>query len=174
MTICIPKPEFLLLIVHTLDYRFMKKVLFLGVSNYCASRFAEIIFNHLVSEHLLNFKSISRGIRVQPQNQTVDPRTIDALTVRGVLLSNNLRPAKSLNPTDLKQADYIVLISGSELAPRLERAKGIESSQIITWEFNQVETTPSHALYPALEAEVFLLIRWLQHQQYPYLDRITA
>ncbi len=150
------------------------KILFLGVTNHCASRFAEVIFNHLAGEQLLNYHSCSRGIQIQHQPDPIDPRTTNALIARGVLMTANPRHPQALQPGDLRESDYIVLISGQELSHRLDRARGIEGKQILTWEFNQVDTIPAHALYPALEAEVFLLIRRLHLQQHPYPDRITA
>lgn len=150
------------------------KVLFLGVTNRCASRFAEIMFNHLAGEQLLNYHSQSRGVIAQHQEEPLDSRTINALTARGVLMTSNLRAPKVLDTRDIKQADYIVLISGSELSHRLERAKGIEEKQIIVWDFNHVNTLLPHELYPALEAEVYLLIRRLQQKQYKYAEQLTA
>jgi len=142
------------------------KVLFLGMTNHCASRFAEIMFNHLASEQLLNYYSFSRGIMVQHHQEPIDPKTVTALTARGVLMTGNLRNPEALKTKDIQHCDYIVLISGSELAQRLSRAQGIEDKEIILWDFNDVGSLLPYQLYPALEAEVYLLIRRLQQMQH--------
>ena len=149
-------------------------VLFLGLTNHCASRFAEILFNHFASEQLLNFSSISRGVTAAHHNEPIDPRTLNALTARGVLMSGQLRAPKTVKSTDIEHSQYIVLISGDELVHRLGRAKRIEDKQVIIWNFDRVKDLPSHELYPALEAEVYLLVRRLQQHQYQYVERITA
>lgn len=150
------------------------KVLFLGVTNHCASRFAEIMFNHLAAEQLLNYCSFSRGVLIKHQEDPIDPRTVNALTARGVLMTSNLRAPAFLKSRDLKNSEFIVLISGSELAHRLDRASDMENKQIIIWNFCDASSLPSYELYPALEAEVYLLIRRLQQQQYLHAEHVIA
>ena len=150
------------------------KVLFLGITNHCASRFAEIMFNHLASEQLLNYYSLSRGIMMQHHQEPIDPKTVTALTARGILMNGHLRYPETLKAKDIQHSDYIVLISGSEVAQRLNRARGIEEKEIILWNFNNVGSLLPHELYPALEAEVYLLIRRLQQNQHQHIARVTA
>lgn len=150
------------------------KVLFLGMTNHCASRFAEIMFNHLAGEQLLSFYSFSRGIVVQNQPEPIDPKTVTALTARGVLMTGNLRNPELLKARDIQHSDCIVLISGSELAQRLSHARGIEEKEIILWNFNDVGTLLPHELYPALEAEVYLLIRRLQQMSNLQAAKVMA
>ena len=150
------------------------KVLFLGLTNHCASRFAEIMFNHLAGEQLLSFYSFSRGITIQHRPEPIDPKTVTALTARGVLMTGNLRNPELLKTKDIQHSDFIVLISGSEMAQRLSHASGLEDKEIILWNFNEVGTLLPHELYPALEAEVYLLIRRLQQMSHLQTARVTA
>jgi protein-tyrosine phosphatase len=150
------------------------KVLFLGMTNHCASRFAEIMFNHLAGEQLLSFYSFSRGIVVQNQPEPINPKTVTALTARGVLMTGNLRNPELLRTRDIQHSDYVVLISGSELAQCISHARGIEDKEIILWDFNNVSTLLPHELYPALEAEVYLLIRRLQQMSHLQTAQVTA
>jgi protein-tyrosine phosphatase len=142
-----------------------KKVLFLGVTNHCASRFAEIMFNHIASEQLLNFYSVSRGVMTGHPSDPIDPRTFNALKIRGIPMSANLRKPKTLRVEDLKVSSHIVLVSGSELSPRIARAKHIEGKEMISWNFNNAGSLSPSQLFPALEAEVYLLVRRLQQRQ---------
>lgn len=141
------------------------KVLFLGVTNHCASRFAEIMFNHIASEQLLNCFSVSRGVMTKAHREPIDPRTVSALTVRGVPLSERLRTPRTLRAIDLEASDYIVLISGAELSHRVERTDKLEGKQLIAWDFSNVSSLSPSQLFPALEAEVYLLVRRLQQDQ---------
>ena len=149
------------------------KVLFLGVTNHCASRFAEIMFNHIASEQLLNYFSVSRGVMTKPFKDPIDSRTINALTVRGVPMSERLRTPRTLSSIDLEACDYIVLISGTELSHRVERTDKLDGKELIIWNFSQVGSLSPSQLFPALEAEVYLLVRRLQQDQLA-LNNISA
>lgn len=148
------------------------RVLFLGVTNHCASRFAEIMFNHIASEQLLSCYSVSRGVRVKHQNEAIDPRTINALMARGIPLSTNLRSPTTLRQSDLNDSEYIILVSGRELAHRINRTVKIEEKTIIKWNFDNIGSLSPYELYPRLEAEVYLLVRRLQQHQFQ--NHITA
>lgn len=153
------------------------KVLFLGVTNHCASRFAEIMFNHLAGEQLLNFYGASRGVMVGHQQSPIDPRTVTALTVRGIPMTANPRAPVTLKQRDLMESDYLVLVSGTELSKRISRARNLQEKQVIEWNFANVNKLTPSQLFPALEAEVYLLIRRLQqhHQKTNrYQDHISA
>ena len=149
------------------------KVLFLGISNHCASRFAEIMFNHIASEQLLNYFGVSRGVMTKHHKHPIDTRTISALTARGVPMSGNLRTPRTLKSQDLNGSEYIVLVSGSELTQRVSRSKIVEGKEIIQWNFKDVGALSPSQLFPALEAEVYLLVRRLQQQQL-VLEHISA
>jgi len=148
------------------------RVLFLGVTNHCASRFAEIMFNHIASEQLLSFYSVSRGVMVKDENETIDPRTINAIMARGIPLSTNLRTPTALRQSDLKDSEYIILVSGKELAHRVNQTGKLAEKTIIKWNFDNIDRLSPYELYPRLEAEVYLLVRRLQQHQFQ--DHITA
>ena len=148
------------------------RVLFLGITNHCASRFAEIMFNHIASEQLLSYYSVSRGVMVKHKNEAIDPRTINALMARGIPLSTNLRTPTALRQCDLNDSEYIILVSGKELAQRINRTEQAKEKTIINWDFDKISLLSPSELYPRLEAEVYLLIRRLQQHQFQ--NHITA
>lgn len=139
------------------------QVLFLGITNYCASRFAEILFNQMGSEVLLKFQGISRGVLLKHQETALDPRCLGALAARGIPLPSIFRKPLPLKPQDLQLAEYIVLVNGLDLKHRILRSNEIDEKQLIMWDFHDVGITAPSALFPALEAEVHLLIRRIQH-----------
>ena len=143
------------------------QVLFLGITNFCASRFAEILFNQMASEQLLKYQGFSRGVLLKHQQNNLDPRCIEALDVRGVPLPANFRKPTPLKSPDLENAACIVLIN-PDLEHRIQRSDKIEDQQILVWDFKDVNSATPAALFPALEAEVHLLIRRLQ--QTPLVD----
>jgi protein-tyrosine phosphatase len=148
------------------------RVLFLGVTNHCASRFAEILFNHLACEQLLNFSSFSRGVMIKHEKEPIDPKALNALMARGVPLASNLRLPITLKKRDLQDSDYIILVSSRELATRVKRTNHIKEKKVIEWHFDKVDSLAPSELFPALEAEVYLLARRLQQQLYQ--DHISA
>ena len=145
---------------------------FLGVTNHCASRFAEILFNHLASEQLLNFSSVSRGVMTKYETDPIDPKALNALMARGIPLSSNLRLPTTLKKSDLQDSDYIILVSSHELAAGIKRTNDIKEKKVIEWHFDKVGSLSPSELFPALEAEVYLLARRLQQQLYQ--DHINA
>ncbi len=146
------------------------QVLFLGITNYCASRFAEIMFNQLVSEQLLKFQGFSRGVLLKHQESNLDIRCQEALEVRGVPLPGQFRKPLALKSQDLKNAQHIVLVNGEDLIHRIQRSPHVEDKELIIWDFKDVACASPAALFPALEAEVQLLIRRLQYT--PSIDPI--
>ncbi len=147
------------------------RVLFLGIGNYCASRFAEIIFNQWACDHLHHFQGISRGVFLKNRDQNIDPRCVRALHARGIPLPGNFRPPAAVKTSDFKQNNLIVLVNGSELLHRVLRSESIDPQQLVVWGFNDVGYTSPAALFPALEAEVHLLTRRLQ--QVPSRDMLV-
>ncbi len=143
------------------------KVLFLGLTNLCASRFAEIVFNHIASEHLLRFYGISRGVFLKHRPESIDPRTINALVARGIPITPNFRNPFMLSSKDLSESDYIVSVSVPDAAERLSRTLVGTQKELIEWNFLDVERLAPSQLFPALEAEVYLLARRLQHASMP-------
>ena len=146
------------------------QVLFLGITNYCASRFAEILFNQMASEQLLSYQGKSRGVLLTHQEHALDPRCLEALVARGVPLPGEFRKPAALKSSDLQQSAYVIL-TNPDLQHRIHRSETIEQQQIIVWDFKDVSSMAPAALFPALEAEVHLLIRRLQ--QTPFLDPLV-
>ena len=109
---------------------------------------------------------------IKHENQAIDHRTINALMARGIPLSTNLRTPTTLRQSDLKDSEYIILVSGKELAQSVSRAGNLEEKTIINWNFDNIGSLAPYELYPRLEAEVYLLVRRLQQHQFQ--DHITA
>lgn len=139
------------------------QVLFLGITNYCASRFAEILFNQMGSELLLKYQGFSRGVMLKHQETALDPRCLGALAARGIPLPSTFRKPLPLKPQDLQFAEYVVLVHGPDLQHRVLRSNEIDEKQVIMWDFHDDGQTTPASLFPALEAEVHLLIRRIQH-----------
>jgi protein-tyrosine phosphatase len=98
-----------------------KQVLFVCTGNHYRSRFAEALFNQKARQIQLDWRAVSRGLRLVPSQQGISPVAQRELTLRGVPLELGQGAPRALTKEDLEQSDYIVLMDEAEHRPLLEQ-----------------------------------------------------
>jgi protein-tyrosine phosphatase len=98
-----------------------KQILFVCTGNHYRSRFAEALFNQKARQAQLEWKAVSRGLRLVPSQQGISAVAQQELTLRGVPLELCQGAPKTLTKADLEQSDYIVLMDEAEHRPLLEK-----------------------------------------------------
>jgi protein-tyrosine phosphatase len=98
-----------------------KQVLFVCTGNHYRSRFAEAIFNQKAREAQLDWRAVSRGLRLVLSQQGISPVAQRELTLRGVPPALSQGAPKALTKEDLDQSAYIVLMDEAEHRPLLEK-----------------------------------------------------
>jgi protein-tyrosine phosphatase len=98
-----------------------KQILFVCTGNHYRSRFAEALFNQKARQAQLDWRAVSRGLRLVPSQRGISAIAQRELTLRGVPLALSQGAPKSLTKEDLEQSDYIVLMDEAEHRPLLEK-----------------------------------------------------
>lgn len=98
-----------------------KLVLFVCTGNYYRSRFAEAFFNYNARAEHLDWKAISRGLRLAISQHGISPLSRKELVKRKIPAELFLGEPQALTMDDLKKSDYIVLINETEHRPLLEK-----------------------------------------------------
>lgn len=142
----------------------MQRVCFLCTGNYYRSRFAQAVFNHEAQERELAAVSFSRGLALNPliNRGLLSPHTTRALEAKGWPLSLAGAMPKSLELSDLEQADHVVAIKKTEHYPLMQAQFPDWADRIEYWEIHDLDHyTPEEAL-PRIESRVLDLLARLQ------------
>ena len=139
----------------------MKTVLFLCSGNYYRSRFAELLFNHLVMQRDLAWRAISRGLALELRVNNPGPIsrfTIMGLAARGVALDAEVRGPLALDHSDLLSAQHIVAVNRAEHLPMLERKFPHRVKQVEFWDVHDLDMASADKALGQLERKVTQLI----------------
>jgi protein-tyrosine phosphatase len=98
-----------------------KQVLFVCTGNYYRSRFAEALFNHRARQAQLDWRAVSRGLRLVPSQHGISAIAQRELILRGVPIELCQGAPKVLTKADLGKSDYIVLLDEAEHRAMLEK-----------------------------------------------------
>jgi protein-tyrosine phosphatase len=98
-----------------------KQLLFVCTGNHYRSRFAEALFNQKARQAQLDWRAVSRGLRLVPSQQGISAIAQRELTLLGVPLASYQGAPKALTKADLEQSDYIVLMDEAEHRSMLEK-----------------------------------------------------
>ena len=142
----------------------MKRVLFLCSANYYRSRFAEHLFNHLVSVAGLDWQADSRGLAVGRWGHLgcMSQAAIDVLQAFGVAINGEHRDPMQVHLNDLKNADLVVALKELEHRPEIRRQFPDWEDQIEFWDVHDLDcATPEEAL-PYLKEKVQTLVKSLR------------
>lgn len=146
------------------EFIYVKTVLFICTGNYYRSRFAEVLFNHLASQQLADWRADSRGLA--PSSRNVGPisvHTITGLERLGITCQESRLPM-SLSDDDLTTAGHIVAVQEDEHLPMMRQLfpEWIERTEF--WDVADIEfREPADAL-AELEQDVRKLFSRLLNQ----------
>ncbi len=98
-----------------------KQVLFVCTGNHYRSRFAESLFNQKARQAHLNWRAVSRGLRLVPSQHGISSLALRELAQRGVPPELCQGAPKALTKEDLEKSDYIVLMDEAEHRSMLEK-----------------------------------------------------
>jgi len=132
----------------------VKTVLFVCTGNYYRSRFAEVLFNHLATQQMADWRADSRGLAPSPRN--VGPISVHAVTGLerlGITCMESRLPT-ALSDDDLAAAGQVVAVQEDEHLPMMRQLfpEWIEHTEF--WDVADIEfREPADAL-AELEQEV--------------------
>jgi len=141
-------------------------ILFLCTGNYYRSRFAEVIFNHCAPVRGLKHLAISRGLRVDHEQQhNIGPMSHDAIAalhVRGIEVGPHLTPAHSLDEAELTAASQVIALKRDEHEPMMREQYPQWAERITYWDVTDVSPSERYDPLLVVERQVFELINALQ------------
>lgn len=127
----------------------MPTVLFLCTGNYYRSRFAEVYFNALARRSGLDWRAVSRGLKIGwPGNVgTVSPHTDARLKDLGIDCETLRQMPVECDELDLSAADLVIALKEDEHRPMLaDRFAGWEN-RVTYWHVHDLDgAEPSVAL----------------------------
>ena len=98
-----------------------RQVLFVCTGNYYRSRFAEALFNEKASEARLDWRAVSRGLKLVASQHGISSLARRELMKRGVPKELCQGDPKGLTKDDLEKSDYIVFMDEAEHRPMVEK-----------------------------------------------------
>ena len=140
-------------------------VLFLCSGNYYRSRFAELLFNHLVAKTTLAYRADSAGLWPNCRRHnigSISAHTVAALRERGVSLPDSHRVPRDVREADIRAAALTVALKEAEHRPIvIERFPNL-LERIEFWHVHDVEDAPPSEAIPLIETNVRALIERLR------------
>jgi len=144
-------------------------VLFLCSGNYYRSRFAELLFNHLVVDTGLSLTADSAGLWPncrQHNSGPISADTLAALRARGVTLPARHRVPRDVTEPDIRDAAVTVALKEAEHRPMLAAAFAGWENRVTYWHVHDIDQShPKDAL-----GEVERLVRELIRELGAYKD----
>jgi protein-tyrosine phosphatase len=137
-----------------------KQVLFVCTGNYYRSRFAEALFNQKARQVHLNWRAVSRGLKLVSSQQGLSPVAQRELSNRGVPPELCKGAPKPLAREDLEKSDYIVLMNEAEHRPVLEKQFPTRDDRKIRyWHIADTGQTKPATACQAMSTEIDELVR---------------
>jgi protein-tyrosine phosphatase len=140
-------------------------ILFLCSGNYYRSRFAELLFNHLVVKAGLSYQADSAGLWPDCRKHNIGPisaHTVAALSERGVLLPDSHRVPRDVREADIRAAALTVALKEAEHRPIVVERFPSLLERIEFWHVHDVEDAPPSEALPLIETNVRALIERLR------------
>ena len=136
-------------------------VLFLCSGNYYRSRFAELLFNHLVEGTALRYRADSAGLWPNCRAYNVGPisaDTVAALRTRGVPLPQSHRIPRDVTEADIRSAAVTIALKEAEHRPVVAQRFPRLLERVEFWHVHDVEDAPPSEAIPLIESNVRALI----------------
>ncbi len=144
-----------------------KKMLFLCTGNYYRSRFAELLFNHLVTRPAIGWQAISRGLALELGAHNVGPvsrATLAGLVERGVALEGRHRGPLALTEEDLMSADHVVALKRDEHYSLIARHFPNWIDRVEYWHVHDLDFALPDETLARIERDVIGLISRLRER----------
>jgi protein-tyrosine phosphatase len=142
----------------------MHTLLFLCTGNYYRSRYAECVFNAMVTEQQLSWHAISRGLALErginntgPISQTVRA----ALHTLGIDIPVPIRYPLPVQEREFASADLIIALQEEEHRPLLRERYPAWVDRVLYWQVRDVRPSPAYNPLQEIEQEVRHLIHRL-------------
>jgi protein-tyrosine phosphatase len=143
-----------------------RAVLFLCTGNYYRSRFAELLFDHLMQEAGLAWQAESRGLATNLGIHNVGPVArvvLEALRMRGIAWDATCpRFPRQVRSADLAAADLIIALDEQEHRPYLDARFPDWAQRVEYWHVHDLGIVPAEVALAEIEQETRRLIRRLQ------------
>jgi protein-tyrosine phosphatase len=136
-------------------------VLFLCSGNYYRSRFAELLFNHLITHTGLRYRADSAGLWPNCRAYNVGPissDTVAALRTRGVPLPELHRVPRDVTEADIRGAAVTIALKEAEHRKVVAMRFPSLLEQVEFWHVHDVEDAPPSEAIPLIERNVRALI----------------
>ena len=140
----------------------MKKLLFLCTGNYYRSRFAEKLFNDLVTKNNFNWEADSRGLALERGVNNVgaiSKYAVEALKQRGINVASEERFPQSAIVEDFQNFDLIVAVDESEHRPLMKERFPEFIDSIEYWLIHDIDKTSPQEALGELEKKIKELIK---------------
>ena len=141
-----------------------KQILFICTGNYYRSRFAEALFNQKAGEAHLDWRAVSRGLKLFPSQHGISSLAQQELIKRGVPKELCQGEPKALTKEDLEKSDYVVLMDEKEHRPMVEKQfPRRDPRKNHYWHIPEAEVMSPSKAGQAMSADIDELIRTLTH-----------
>lgn len=144
-------------------------VLFLCSGNFYRSRFAELLFNHLVAGTNLGYRADSAGLWPNCRDHNVGPiarDTLDALRARGVPLPPSHRVPRDVTEADIEDAAVTIAVKETEHRSIVALRFPSLLERIEFWQVHDIDVAPPSEAIPELERRVRDLIERLARRRH--------
>jgi protein-tyrosine phosphatase len=136
-------------------------ILFLCSGNYYRSRFAELLFNHLVTDAGLAYRADSAGLWPNCREHNIGPiseNTVAGLRARGVALPRSHRIPRDVTEADIRAAALTIALKEAEHRPVIAMRFPHWLTRIEFWHVHDVPDAPPSEALPLIETNVRTLI----------------
>lgn len=142
-----------------------RQVLFVCTGNYYRSRFAEALFNEKAGEAHLDWRAVSRGLKLVASQRGISSLARRELMKRGVPKELCAGDPKGLTKEDLEKSDYIVLMDEAEHRPMMEKEfPRSDDRKIHYWHIGETGKMSAAKACQAMARDVEELLRMLGRQ----------
>jgi len=142
-----------------------KRVLFLCTGNYYRSRFAELLFNHLMAQSAGGWSAFSRALAIELGAWNVGPisvHTRNACGVRGIAIAEPIALPRRAEEEDFAAATRIIAVKEAEHRAMVERRFPNWAGRVEYWHVHDLDAGAPDDACKQIEQHVLSLIAELR------------